>query len=83
MVSCDRAFAGIERGFRGSGEDIDIAPMYRRLPERIRAHALDCFMALVLDRIMCRRLRTNQSRLSPRCALALLRQLHQDHVAVN
>jgi transposase len=36
--------------------DIEIGPVYHRLPERICAHALVCFLALVLYRVMGMRL---------------------------
>jgi transposase len=62
---------------------IDIAPVYHRLPARIRAHALICFLALVLYRVMRQRLRANRSSLSPRQALSMLRQLQQHHVLIN
>ena len=83
VVSRYRSLADIERGFRVLKGDIDIAPVYHRLPERIRAHALICFLALVLYRVMRQRLRANHSSLSPRRALALLRQLQQHHVVIN
>lgn len=83
VVSRYRALADIERGFRVLKSDIDIAPVYHRLPERIRAHALICFLALVLYRIMRQRLRANHSSLSPPRALALLRQLQKHHVVIN
>ena len=47
-----RALADIERGFRVLKSEIEIAPVYHRLPERIRAHALICFLALVLYRVL-------------------------------
>lgn len=83
VVSRYRALADIERGFRVLKGDIDIAPVYHRLPDRIRAHALICFLALVLYRVMRQRLRASHSSLSPRRALALLRQLQQHHVVIN
>ena len=39
--------------------DIEIAPVYHRLPDRIRAHAQICYLALVLHRVM--RMRLNAS----------------------
>jgi len=47
-----KSLADIERGFRVPKSDIEIAPVHHRLPDRIRAHALICFLALVLYRIM-------------------------------
>ena len=56
VVQRYKALADIERGFRVLKSDLEIAPVYHRLPERIRAHALICFMALVLYRVMSMRL---------------------------
>ncbi len=52
-----KSLADIERGFRVLKSDIEIAPVHHRLPERIRAHALICFLALVLYRVMRMRLK--------------------------
>jgi hypothetical protein len=43
-----KSLADIERGFRILKSEIEIAPVHHRLPERIRAHASICFMALIL-----------------------------------
>jgi hypothetical protein len=42
-----KGLADIERGFRVLKSDIEIAPVHHRLPDRIRAHAMICFLALV------------------------------------
>lgn len=83
VVDRYKSLADIERGFRVLKNDIDIAPVYHRLPERIRAHALICFLALVLYRIMRQRLRASGSKVSPRTALAVLRQIQQHRVNIN
>jgi len=36
------------RGFRVLKSEIEIAPAYHRLPERIKAHAMLCFIALII-----------------------------------
>ena len=82
IVERYRALADIERGFRVLKSDIEIAPVYHRLPERIRAHALICFLALVLHRIIRSRLKAAGSPLSPQRALATLRQIQRHRVAV-
>lgn len=51
-----RALADIDRGFKVLKSDIEIAPVFNRLPERIKAHASICFMALILYRVMLQRL---------------------------
>lgn len=82
IVERYRALADIERGFRVLKSDIEVAPVYHRLPERIRAHALICFLALVLHRIIRSRLKAAGSPLSPQRALATLRQIQRHRVAV-
>ena len=75
-----KSLADIERGFRVLKSDIEIAPVHHRLPDRIRAHALICFLALVLYRVMRMRLKANGHGASPRTALNLLARI-QTHTA--
>jgi transposase len=70
----------IERGFRVLKSDIEIAPVHHRLPDRIRAHALICFLALVLWRVMRMRLKAMGHSARPRTALDLLARI-QKHTA--
>lgn len=60
-----KSLADIERGFRVLKSEIEIGPIYHRLPERIRAHAVICFMALILYRVMRTRLHASDTALSP------------------
>lgn len=78
-----KSLADIERGFRVLKSDIDIAPVHHRLPERIRAHALICFLALVLHRVTRQKLRDSKSTLSPSRAFAVLKQIQQHRVAID
>ena len=73
-----KALADIERGFRVLKSDIEIGPVYHRLPQRIRAHALVCFMALILYRVMRMRLKANDREESP---TRLLQQPCVRHIA--
>lgn len=75
-----KSLADIERGFRVLKSEIEIGPVYHRLPDRIRAHAMICFMALILYRVMRQRLRASHTGLSPERALSLLRRI-QHHRA--
>jgi hypothetical protein len=75
-----KALADIERGFRVLKSDIEIAPVHHRLPDRIRAHALICFLSLVLYRVMRMRLKAKGHSASPRTALDLLARI-QKHTA--
>jgi transposase len=75
-----KGLADIERGFRVLKSDIEIAPLHHRLPDRIRAHALICFLALVLYRVMRMRLKAKGNSASPRTALDLLARI-QKHTA--
>ena len=72
-----KALADIERGFRVLKSDIEIAPVHHRLPDRIRAYALICFLALVLYRVMQMRLKAGEHSASPRTALNLLSRIHK------
>lgn len=79
IVARYKALADIERGFRVLKNEIEIAPVYHRLPDRIRAHALICFLALILYRVLRTRLKARNSPLSPERGLEIARrvQWHQ------
>ena len=72
-----KSLADIERGFRTLKSDIEIGPMYHRLPRRIRAHALVCFLALVLHRVLRMRLKNAQREESPGRLLEQLGRIQQ------
>ncbi|MCC5964441.1 MAG: IS1634 family transposase [Rhodobacteraceae bacterium] len=74
--------ADIERGFRVLKSDIEIAPVHHRLPDRIRAHALICFLALVLYRVMRMRLKARGHSASPRTALDLLARIQRHQARI-
>lgn len=78
-----KALADIERGFKVLKSEIEIAPVFHRLPERIRAHASICFMALILYRVMRQRLKLAGSDLSPEAALAELRRIQRHTVSID
>lgn len=78
-----KSLADIERGFRVLKSEIEIGPIYHRLPERIRAHATICFMALILYRVMRSRLHAKSSGLSPERALSRLRRIQHHRVSLN
>ena len=78
-----KSLADIERGFRVLKSEIEIAPVYHRLPERIKAHASICFMALILYRVMRQRLQRAGSALSPESALADLRRIQRHTVSID
>ena len=77
-----KALADIERGFRVLKSDIEIAPVHHRLPDRIRAHALICFLALVLYRVMRMRLKAKGHSASPRTALDLLARIQRHQAKI-
>lgn len=72
-----KGLADIERGFRVLKSDIEIAPVHHRLPERIRAHALICFLALTLYRVMRMRLKAKGHAASPKTALEILAKVQR------
>ena len=79
VVERYRSLAEIERGFKVLKSDFEIAPVFHRLPERIKAHALICFLALVLHRVLRMQLKDASSTHSPQRVLEIVRriQLHQ------
>src|SRR5450830_773674 len=83
VVKRYKSLADIERGFRVLKSEIEIGPIYHRLPDRIHAHAAICFMALILYRVMRTRLRDSHSKISPERALDKLRRIQHQVVKVN
>ena len=83
VVQRYKSLADIERGFRVLKSDIEIGPVYHRLPKRIRAHALICFMALVMFRVMRMRLKAAKRSESPTTLLEQLKRIHQQTVQTN
>ena len=83
IVSRYKSLADIERGFRVLKSEIEIAPVYHRLSERIKAHASICFMALILYRVMRQRLKRAGSDLSPESAMADLRRIQRHTVRID
>lgn len=83
IVQRYKDLADIERGFRVLKSDIEIGPVYHRLPKRIRAHATICFIALLMQRVMRQRLKAKGSQYSPQHALRLLQRIQQHHVRLN
>lgn len=75
VVSRYKALADIERGFRVLKSEIEIGPVFHRLPQRIRAHACICFMALVLYRVIRSRLKAADVGLSPERAMEQLQRI--------
>lgn len=65
VVQRYKSLADIERSYRVLKSGIEIGPVYHRLPQRIRAHTLVCFMALILYRVMRMRLKANARAGSP------------------
>jgi hypothetical protein len=47
-----KQLAEVERAFRTLKHTLDLRPLYHRLPERIRAHVLLCWLALLLVRVI-------------------------------
>lgn len=84
IVARYKSLADIERGFKVLKSEIEIGPAYHRLPDRIRAHAYICFIALVLHRVMRARLRERPASDvgSPERALAILRRIQTHRVTL-
>lgn len=83
VVARYKALSDIEQGFRVLKSEIEIAPVYHRLPDRIRAHALICFLALVLYRVLRMRLKARDHRLSPTRALEIANRIQYHQVMLH
>jgi hypothetical protein len=83
IVTRYKSLADIERGFKVLKSEIEIGPVYHRLPERIRAHASICFMALILHRVMRSRLRAAHTGLTPERALEQLHRIQHHRIRLN
>lgn len=83
VVARYKSLADIERGFKVLKSELEIGPVYHRLPERIRAHASICFMALILHRVMRARLRAAHTGLTPERALEQLRRIQHHRIRLN
>ena len=83
IVARYKSLADIERGFRVLKSEIEIGPVYHRLPDRIRAHAAICFIALILHRVMRQRLKAGETGLSPERALTQLRRVQHHRVKLD
>ncbi len=83
IVARYKALADIERGFRVLKSEIEIAPVFHRLPDRIRAHALICFLALLLYRVLRLRLKAKASPISPERALEIARRIQYHQITLH
>lgn len=83
IVDRYRSLADIERGFRALKSTLRIAPVHHRLPDRIRAHALICFLALVLYRVLRMRLKASNAGYSVERALEALETVQRHEVKIN
>ena len=83
VVERYKSLADIERGFKVLKSELEIGPVYHRLPERIRAHASICFMALILHRVMRMRLRSANTGITPERALQSLKRIQHHRVSIN
>ena len=83
VVSRYKSLADIERGFRVLKSEIEIGPVYHRLPKRIKAHAMICFIALILHRVMRMRLKARGSDYSPEHALEQLGRIQHHKANLN
>lgn len=80
LVETYKDLADIERGFRMLKSHLEIAPVHHRKPDRIKAHTMICFLALVIQRIMRHRLRKHELPISPEAALYQLKMIQRHAV---
>ena len=82
VVARYKSLADIKQGFKVFKSELEIEPAHHRLPGRIRAHAMICFMALLMQRVMRDRLRKApvDNIVSPERALCLLSRIQTHRV---
>lgn len=80
LVDQYRALADIERGFRVLKSEIEITPVFHRLLNRINAHTMIGFLALILYRVLRQRLNNRESPYWPERALEIARRIQHHHV---
>lgn len=85
VVARYKSLADIERGFKVLKSELEIGPVHHRLPDRIRAHAMICFIALVIQRVMRARLKAHPVNdvISPERALWSLRRIQTHRVILD
>lgn len=83
VVERYKSLADIERGFRVLKSEIEIGPVFHRLPKRIKAHASLCFIALILYRVMRQRLKAADCVLSPERALEQLQRIQHHQIRIS
>jgi transposase len=66
----------VERSFRGLKDVLAMRPIYHRVEPRVKAHIFVAALALLLQRLLQRRLEAGGVDLSPEAALELLRTVH-------
>jgi hypothetical protein len=83
IVDGYKSLADIDRGFKMLKSEIKVAPVFHRLPGRIRAHPSICFMALIIYRLMRQRLKAAGHRASAEMALAQLWRIQQQSMSIH
>jgi len=63
--------------------EIEIATVFHHKPERIKAHAMICFLALVLYRVLRMRLKSKDKQYSPERMLEIMRQIQHHKVMLH
>ena len=82
MVEHEKSLTDIERGFKVLESEIEMGPGYHRLPKRIRARAQICFMASILPQVVCNRLKSGNTGLSPERALEQSARIQRPRIRV-
>jgi transposase len=75
VVKRYNSLVDIERGFRVLKSEIEIAPVHHRLPQRIRAHSMLCFIALIVYRVMRQRHSVSINAAAPIAGISTVNEL--------
>lgn len=70
-----KELAEVERAFRTMKSSLDLRPFFHRKEQRVKAHAMICFLAFLMERMIEKSLKANDIELSGQRALRHLKML--------
>jgi len=75
IIEAYKDLTDVERAFRTMKSSLELRPFYHRTEPRVKAHALVCYLAFLIERYVERYLRFHEAGFSARTAFESLSQL--------
>jgi transposase len=79
VAAYQKTLADIERGFQVLNDELEIGPIYHRVPKFIQANVTICFIALIIQRIILHKLKVARTLMSPQQALQTPATFQRNH----